>query len=279
MLIGCAGASDSEEVVVAPDRSQTPGSVSTPAETQLDVPAPDVIAHPATESAREVVTSQPNPVTEPALVGPTAAGALVVEPPPRSSAPPPAFSRPPNAAGLSQPPDPEPFARLPQRTPLCVAGIDSPDTLNVRAGPGTEHPVLTELLPDSCVVRVNGLGVAGWQPVTVLLAWKELKPIDGYVSSTYVAEASTLATAEAAVVSQISHEWVLTRSDNPQPCVQLSPTETHCAVTMWHWQPAPHVCTDRTVSHWTVSSAATAMAELTPQGWVVPEPLGPIFDC
>lgn len=49
-----------------------------------------------------------------------------------------------------------------QKRTLCVHGIEAPQALNVRSGPGREHAILGTFAAKSCEVRLVGRCDAGW---------------------------------------------------------------------------------------------------------------------
>ena len=91
-----------------------------------------------------------------------------------------------------------------QRT-LCVHGIEAPDTLNVRAGPGYNHRVVDRFPAKACGVELRGRCVEGWCEMALgqTAGWVHTKHIGVYETpgvgpGTPLPEAQAAATPPAA---------------------------------------------------------------------------------
>lgn len=62
-----------------------------------------------------------------------------------------------------QTPSPQPSASLDQGASVCVVNVNT--TLNLRVGPGTQHPVIYELPARQCSQQIAGACQSGWCPV------------------------------------------------------------------------------------------------------------------
>ncbi len=71
-------------------------------------------------------------------------------------------------------------------TGYVVAGVAADDVLNVREGPGVEHPIVAELAPDATGVLTTGFAAGDWWEV-------QIGEVIGWVNSTFLALPAPLA--------------------------------------------------------------------------------------
>jgi len=172
--------------------------------TAAPQPTPTAIAQPTSVQPPATPTAEPIPTSEP-----TATPEAMATPEPTAT-PEPAATTEPTATSTPATEEPEPTAttdptatveptattvdnsdRSDQWWPrgefdLCVTGIAASDTLNLRTGPTTSAPMVSELSPDQCGITPLGPSVDGWAPVRVSQSLSSRDVFVGFAFDTFL---------------------------------------------------------------------------------------------
>jgi hypothetical protein len=150
---------------------------------------------------------------------------------------------------------------------VCVDGIIAPDTLNLRAGPSTDWPVLLELNPTHCRITVLGPTVDGWLPVQLTHFGGDTSGLYvGYVFSTYVRTTQRADPLGPFNPNLFDPSWCVVGTASLP--LRISPTETPSQLDLLPPLPAGQCYLYPTLTDATGQWTLVASSETSTAGWV-----------
>jgi Bacterial SH3 domain len=204
--------------------------------------------------------SVPPSTLQPAATPITAATATVTPAPTSTPVPPPTATPSPTPAPTETPEPAATPTRDPDARVYAVTGVALDDVLNVRAGPGIEHPIVGTLPPYGTGIEVThrgeSAGGATWVPI-------RRADLAGWVNSAYLArqvgqtdERIAARAAEIVLAIQAADMKALSRMVHPEKGIRFSPY-THVQTEpgsdgdrAFSAAQIRDIAADRTVYHW-----------------------------